>query len=56
MNERKIHYIDVSKMTEKEICQVLNIEYVPWYRSSFFWALAILFSSPSIILIMEILK
>lgn len=56
MNERKIHYIDVSKMSEKELCQTLNIEYIPWYKSSFFWALALWFSLPSIILFLVILK
>ena len=56
MNERKVHYIDVSKMTEEELCQVLNIEYVPWYKSSLFWSLAICFSLPSILLIVESLK
>lgn len=56
MNERKITYIDVSKMTEKEVCEVLKIEYVPWYRSSLFWGLAICFTIPSIILLIEVLK
>lgn len=56
MNKRKVHYIDVSNMSEKELCQTLNIEYVPWYKSSFFWALALFFSLPSIILILETLK
>ena len=37
MKGRTVVYIDVSKMSEKELCQVLNIEYVPWYKSSFFW-------------------
>ena len=55
MNKR-IHYIDVSKMTEKELCQVLNIKYVPWYKSTLFWSLALCFTSPSFILIVEILK
>ena len=27
MNERTVHYIDVSKMTEQELCQTLNIKY-----------------------------
>jgi hypothetical protein len=56
MNGRKVHYIDVIKMSEKELCKVLNIKYVPWYRSSLFWALAVCFSLPSIIMIMEIVK
>ena len=57
MNERKVHYIDVSKMSQKELCQTLNIPYVPWYRDSIFLALALVFSMPSIfIVIMEVLK
>jgi hypothetical protein len=56
MNGRTVHYIDVSKMTEQELCQTLNIEYVPWYRSSLFWSLAVCFSLPSVIMIVEILK
>ena len=52
----EVHYIDVSKMTEQELCQILNIEYVPWYKSSLFWAMALCFSLPSITMIMEILK
>ena len=56
MNGRTVHYIDVSKMSEKELCKVLNIEYVPWYRSSLFWSLVLCFSLPSVIMIMEIVK
>jgi hypothetical protein len=56
MNGRNVVYIDVSTMTEQELCQVLNIKYIPWYRSSMFWALALWFTLPSFILIMEILK
>jgi hypothetical protein len=56
MNKRKVHYVDVSKMLEQELCQILNIKYVPWYKSTLFWALAVCFSLPSMILIVEILK
>jgi hypothetical protein len=56
MNGRTVHYIDVSKMTEQELCRTLNIAYVPWYRSSMFWTLALCFSLPSIMMIMEIVK
>jgi type IV secretory pathway VirB6-like protein len=48
MNNRKVHYIDVSKMTEKELCAVLNIPYVPFYKSSFFWGMFILLSLPAL--------
>jgi hypothetical protein len=53
MNGRTVHYIDVSRMTERELCQTLNIAYVPWYRSSLFWVLAVCFSLPSIMMIMK---
>jgi hypothetical protein len=56
MNGRKVVYVDVSKMTERELCETLDIPYVPWYRSTFFWSMALLFSLPSIIMIMEIVK
>jgi hypothetical protein len=50
MNGRKIIYIDVSEMTEQELCETLDIEYVPWYRSGVFWALAVCFGSPSVVM------
>lgn len=56
MNEQKAHYIDVSGMSERELCQTLNIKYVPWYMSTLFWALAVCFSLPSMVLIVEVLK
>ena len=56
MNNRNVIYIDVSKMSEKELCQVLNIPYIPWYRSSFFWALALCLSLPSILTIIGVLQ
>lgn len=57
MKDRKVVYIDVSKMTEKELCETLNIPYVPWYRSTFFWSMALCLSLPSIVMmLMEILR
>ena len=56
MNGRRVIYVDVSKMSEQELCQVLKIKYVPWYRSSMFWAMALSFALPSVILIMDLLK
>ena len=56
MNGRTVHCVDVSKMSEKELCKVLNIKYVPWYRSNMFWALAVCFSLPSIMMITDIVK
>ena len=52
MNERKVYYIDVGKMSRKELCQLLNIKYVPWYRDSIFWALALAFAMPTIMLLL----
>ena len=57
MNGRKVHYIDVSDMSEKELCQVLGIKYVPWYKDSLFWSIVFTFSLPYVImLIQEVLK
>jgi hypothetical protein len=56
MNERKIIYIDVGKMTEKECCDLLGIEYIPWYKSSLFWGLFLVFAMPSILLLLGTLK
>lgn len=56
MNESKVQYIDVSNMTEKEICQLLNIKYVPWYKSGIFWLLALVFCSPSFLAILSIVE
>lgn len=51
---REIHYIDVSKMSEQELCETLGIKYLPWYKSSLFWALALLFSMPSLLMLINI--
>jgi hypothetical protein len=56
MNGRKVVYIDVSRMTEQELCRVLNIPYTPWYRSTFFWSMALCLSLPSVLMIIEILQ
>lgn len=52
---RKVHYIDVSKMPEQELCKVLNIKYVPWHKSSLFWSLCLVFSIPSIMMLIHLL-
>ena len=41
---------------EQELCRTLNIEYVPWYKSSLFWGLVLCFSLPSVIMLMEMFK
>lgn len=56
MNQRKVHRIDVSKMSQKELCQTLDVEYIPWYRSSLFWCLVLCFTMPSVMLIFEALE
>ena len=56
MNQRKIIYIDVSKMSQQELCETLGIEYVPWYKNSLFWLMALTFSMPSIVTIINIFR
>jgi hypothetical protein len=34
---RKIHYVDVSTMSEKEICELLKLQYRPWYKDISLW-------------------
>lgn len=53
MNQRKVIYIDVSKMSEQELCETLGIEYVPWYKSSLFWLMVLTFSMPSIVILIN---
>lgn len=55
MNGRKVIYIDVSKMSEKELCDTLGIEYIPWYKNSLFWLMVLTFSLPSVIMIFNLL-
>lgn len=33
VNGRKIHYIDVSKMSEKELAKLLNMQHITFYKS-----------------------
>ena len=40
-NKRKVVYIDVGEMSEKEMCKLLNIEYIPWYKNFLFWAIVL---------------
>lgn len=49
--DRKIHQVNASNLTEKQICELLNIRYVPWYKDSLFWSLALVFSAPTLILL-----
>ena len=56
MNQRKVIYIDVSKMSEQELCETLKIKYVPWYKSSLFWLMALTFSMPSIVTLINIFQ
>lgn len=60
-SSQNIHYIDVSKMSEKEICSLLRIKSVPWYKDVFFWWLSlvvtsIIITSISIMLMLYILQ
>jgi len=56
MKKRKIIYVDVSKMSERELCEQLGIEYIPWYKSSLFWGMALMFSIPSIMILTNVLQ
>lgn len=50
---RKIHYINVSNIFEKELCDTLGLQYAPWYKSSLIWALALSFSMPSLLMLIN---
>lgn len=50
-NKRTIHYIDVSKMSKKELCDTLGMKYVPWYKDSLLWLMILVFSMPSIMIL-----
>ena len=53
---RNVVYIDVSEMTQKELCKTLGIEYMPWYKSSFFWLMLICFGLQPIMIILKVLS
>jgi len=44
---RKIIHIDVSKMSEKEICEAIGRKYIPWYKDLVFWSIILLTLSQS---------
>ena len=44
-SSQNIHNIDVSKMSEKEICSLPRIKSVPWYKDVFFWWLSLVITS-----------
>ncbi len=44
-----IHVIDVGKLTRKEICHLLDIRFIPWYRSVLFWTILIALSMPNML-------
>lgn len=50
---KSIHVIDVSEMSEKEICHLLGIKFVPWYKSTLFWTILIGLSMPNAMLLVE---
>ena len=56
MNQQKVIYIDVSKMSEQELCETLKINYVSWYKSSLFWLMALTFSMPSVVTLINIFQ
>jgi hypothetical protein len=56
IKERVVNFIDVNNMTLEEACQALGIKYTPWYKDWTFWSLCMVFCSPSIIALLEILR
>lgn len=48
---RTVNYIDASNMSEKEICELLKIPYVPTYKSSLFWSIVLLSLMPQLVLL-----
>lgn len=50
---RKITYIDVGEMSLKELYRLLSKNYVPWYKDSMFWILALALSSPYILMFLS---
>ena len=55
-SERRVIRIDVGQMSLKEACAAVGVKYVPWYKDSFFWMLAMGFAGPSVLTIVSILK
>lgn len=56
MKKRKIIYVDVGKMSSRKLCEQLDIEYIPWYKSSLFWGLVLTFSVPYIMTLINLLQ
>lgn len=47
--ERKIIYIDVSKMSLKEANELLSIKYEPWYKVPLFWLIVGVITLPFLV-------
>lgn len=53
---RKIIYIDVGNMSQKEYCETIGVKYTPWYKDLTFWAMVLLFSSQFCVTLISIMK
>lgn len=54
--KRKIITIDVSKMSEKELCETIGMKYTPWYKDFTFWSIVILCMCQFCVTLLSILK
>ena len=54
--DRKIFYIDVGKMSEQEICSLIGVKYTPWYKSTIFWGIFLLFASHFLLILATLIK
>lgn len=55
IDERKITYDDVSEMTDKELCKILNIKPVVWFKDVLVWTILFTIAAPSFILMFNII-
>ena len=54
--KRKIITIDVSEMSQKEMCVLLGMKYTPWYKDFLFWSIVLLCSSQFCVTLLTIMK
>lgn len=53
---RQIYYIDVAEMSEQELCALIGVKWIPWYKSTIFWGFLLLFVSPTLLAIASIMR
>lgn len=54
--KRKIITIDVSEMSQKEMCVLLGMKYTPWYKDFLFWSIVLLCLSQFCVTLLTIMK